>query len=51
MKMADGGYRPAYNIEYGTACHATSVTLNSLVESQLPTASRIPAGASLRFWG
>jgi transposase len=20
MKMADGGYRPAYNIEYGTAC-------------------------------
>src|SRR4029079_3195133 len=21
MKMADGGYRPAYNIEYGTACH------------------------------
>src|SRR4051794_528089 len=21
MKMADGGYRPAYNIEYATACH------------------------------
>ena len=20
MKMADGGYRPAYNLEYGTAC-------------------------------
>lgn len=21
MKMADGGFRPAYNIEFGTACH------------------------------
>ena len=21
MKMADGGYRPAYNIQYSTACH------------------------------
>jgi transposase len=21
MKMADGGFRPAYNVEYGTTCH------------------------------
>lgn len=25
MKMADGGYRPAYNVEYSTACHGQVV--------------------------
>jgi transposase len=25
MKMADGGYRPAYNIEYGTTCRGQAI--------------------------
>jgi transposase len=25
MKMADGGFRPAYNIEYATACHGLAI--------------------------
>jgi Transposase DDE domain len=25
MKMADGGFRPAYNVEYGTTCHGQVV--------------------------
>ena len=25
MKMADGGFRPAYNVEYGTACRGQAI--------------------------
>ena len=41
---------PSTRTQY-VGCHATSVLTNSLGESQLPTLSEIPAGASLRFWG
>jgi len=41
MKMADGGYRPAYNIEYGTACRGQAivgvdVTTQGSDQGQLP---------------
>jgi hypothetical protein len=41
MKMADGGYRPAYNIEYGTACHGrvivgVDVVTEGTDQGQLP---------------
>jgi transposase len=41
MKMADGGYRPAYNIEYGTACRGqvivgVDVTTQGSDQGQLP---------------
>ena len=41
MRMADGGYRPAYNIEYGTACDGlvivgVEVVTQSSDQGQLP---------------
>jgi transposase len=41
MKMADGGYRPAYNIEYGTACQGQVIVGVNVVtqgsdQGQLP---------------
>jgi transposase len=41
MKMADGGYRPAYNIEYGTACQGqvivgVDVVTQGTDQGQLP---------------
>jgi hypothetical protein len=41
MKMADGGYRPAYNIEYATACQGQAILGVSVVtvgsdQGQLP---------------
>jgi transposase len=41
MKMADGGFRPAYNIEYGTACEGmvivgVEVVTQSSDQGQLP---------------
>ena len=41
MKMADGGFRPAYNIEYGTACEGmvivgVAVVTKSSDQGQLP---------------
>jgi transposase len=41
MKMADGGFRPAYNIEYGTACDGqvivgVEVVTKSSDQGQLP---------------
>ena len=34
MKMADGGFRPAYNVEYGTACAGLCGTAPSVQKPQ-----------------
>ena len=38
MKMADGGFRPAYNVEYATTCDGQVVVAAGLVEGPRRTA-------------